>query len=450
VSRTTNRSLCAVLAVVIPLAATAQAGIGLGFDPTPVEIPTVPKATPRPVDSMDLLTLRDFHGSRISPDGKWVAFVLGQAVYKSNSYRSGLFVISTTKGSRPINLGTAGPPNWQLENQWLEEDPQWSADSRYVYYRMKNPDAWQVWRWDRESGARIRVTQFSQDVLSFQITSDGTKIFLSVAKPPPFGNQDLAEYGILYDGHFAAGAPRPLLEEVALDLTDPARGPGRGPENETWVYDLRDGLGRKATEEEIELYGPWRNTSVGKYFSEKELQDQAIYRAKVSPDGRAVAYARQLLNPAESAQIVNRLFVRSVGRSKSISLTPSAYDVEEFWWSSDSKEIFYGEYDGADSRPYKLIAVSATGRKAHRILDSTGFQYNYSLDRSGRFLSCTHETAVTPPELRLVDLSTGVARTLVSVNAEWQNVRLSPTQRIAVTGMHGDRFWGHLVLPLNY
>ena len=71
----------------------------MGFDPTPVEIPTVSKATPRPVTSMDLLTLRDFHGLQISPDGRFVAFVLGQAVYETNSYRSALFVIGTERAA---------------------------------------------------------------------------------------------------------------------------------------------------------------------------------------------------------------------------------------------------------------------------------------------------------------------------------------------------------------
>ena len=55
---------------------------------------------------MDLLTLRDIHGIQISPDGKYVAFVLGQAVYETNHYRTGMFVIGTEKGSKPVSLGT--------------------------------------------------------------------------------------------------------------------------------------------------------------------------------------------------------------------------------------------------------------------------------------------------------------------------------------------------------
>src|SRR5579863_2050122 len=46
--------------------ALSEAGVEVGFDPAPVGIPAVTKAAPRPVTSMDLLILRDFHGVQIS------------------------------------------------------------------------------------------------------------------------------------------------------------------------------------------------------------------------------------------------------------------------------------------------------------------------------------------------------------------------------------------------
>ena len=87
------RLLCPVI-IVLQFAAWAQIeklDSGPGFDPTPVTIPDAHKTAPRPLSSMNLLKLRDLHGIQISPDGKHVAFVVGQAVYESNSYRTGLF-----------------------------------------------------------------------------------------------------------------------------------------------------------------------------------------------------------------------------------------------------------------------------------------------------------------------------------------------------------------------
>ena len=58
---------------------TAQAVEGAGYDPTPVRLDPKPATTVRPVSPMDLVTLRDPKGVSISPDGRQVAFVVGQA-----------------------------------------------------------------------------------------------------------------------------------------------------------------------------------------------------------------------------------------------------------------------------------------------------------------------------------------------------------------------------------
>lgn len=438
-----------VLILAFPIATLAQADIGPGFDPAPVEIPDVQKTALHPVTSMDLLNLRDFHGSQISPDGKWVAFVLGQAIYESNSYRSGLFIVSTEKGSKPISLGTAGPPHWKLENQWWTENPQWSADSKYIYYRLRNAQTWRVWRWQREGGAPVQVTHLEHSVLSFQITPDGTELALAVERPSQIDKKQLAEHGILYDGSFEAGIPRPLLDEIVMDRTEIAR--GGGSEAETWLHDLRDGRERQATEAESNAYTLQEYVASEKLFSKKEIEAHLIGLTKISPDGKKVAYER-LLDPAESARIVYSLFLKPVAGGKPVALTSSS--VEEFWWSPDSKTIYYSELDtvaGVDTpRPSKLLTASATAGKTRKILDSPDLLYGYSADRSGRILACFHENNTTPAELQLVDLSTGETRLLADVNPEFQNLRLSPAKRIDVSSKYGDHFWGHFVLPLNY
>ena len=96
----------------------------------------------------------------ISPDGSQVAFAVGQAEFDTNSYRSGLFVIATKAGSRVRALGTAGMPHWDELNQWIEEAPQWSPDSRWISYRtrMSSAELWQVSLWNVTSGLAEKRT----------------------------------------------------------------------------------------------------------------------------------------------------------------------------------------------------------------------------------------------------------------------------------------------------
>jgi dipeptidyl aminopeptidase/acylaminoacyl peptidase len=411
------------------------------FDPTPLQIPQVEKASLRSVTSMDLLTLRDLHGSQISPDGKWLAFILGQAVYESDSYRSGLFIISTEKDSRPICLGSAGPPHWDDGGQWVQEDPQWSADSKFIFYRSKHDhELWQVWKWGR-GGPAVQVTHVEHNVQSFQVSPDGLRLLLTVEKP--IDKRGLAKHGILYDGSFGAGLPLPLVDYIAIS---------RGVETETWLHDFEDGHDRKASQEESEAGDSWVYPPP-KLFTKDEIEGHQISNVKISPDGKRLAYERYLSDVSESPQGVIRLFSRPIQGGDPADLTPRDSTPQQFWWSADSKEIYYTELhtDIADElRPAKLMAVPAVGGKARNILDSIGFQYNYSIDRSKTLLACTYEDTTTPAELRLVDLSAGEVRTLADINPEFHDLQLSPTQRIEVSNKYGDHFFGHLVFPLHY
>jgi dipeptidyl aminopeptidase/acylaminoacyl peptidase len=444
-----SRITCVFFAMTLPLAAFAQRENAPGFDPIPVELPEVPKTAQRPLTSMDLLTLRDLHGIQISPDGKHVAFVLGQAVYESNSYRSGLFVVGTQKGSKPISLGTAGPPRWDQINQWLPEAPQWSPDSNAIYYRLKSTGIWQVWKWKLEAGAPVEVSHAQHNVQSFQLSPDGTELVMVVEKPDTGDRQQLAEHGILYDGTFEVGDPIPILDEI-LKVRSGDTWPAGAATTETWMHDLWNGSERKATEKELEAYSSWENVPSGKTFSTKEIEEQQILGVKISPDATHMVYKRLMTGSAESAAWSYPLLLKSTrGGGSPVVLTPGIYSIGQYWWTPDSREVYYTEY-GGDGHSPKLMRVEVSGGAPQQVLNPTPASLTqYSVDRSGRFASCSLENSTTPAEVALADFSTGKVRTLVDVNPQLQNLKLSPARRMDFSNKYGGHFWGHLVLPPN-
>jgi dipeptidyl aminopeptidase/acylaminoacyl peptidase len=428
----------------------AEAGVDAEFDPTPVEIPSVPKTAARPPTSIDLLTLRDIRGIQISPDGRFVAFVLGQAVLASNSYRSGLFVIGTAKGSKPVALGTAGPPRWDEINQWVPENPQWSPDSKYIYRTMKDAGSWQVWRWNRAGGAAVQVTRAKRDVQSFFVDPNGTKLLAIVESPSTVNRKGLAEGGILYDGTFEATA-QSILDRIT------ARPGG----DELWIQGLPSGDTRKATEAEIaelSFFGDTIHDPLGttfrQIFSQKEIDELQILNFAIAPDRKKVAYSRVVAKFSESEWRTFPLLVKRLDSGtppKTLATWP--FYAGEYWWSPDSKEIYFTEDDDAnpeDLRNSKLMVVAATGGKPRPVVDSPSFLMQYSADRSGRLAACIREDGKTPSNVALVDLSTGAVRDLIDVNPELRNLQIGSATRIDVFDKRGERFWGHLVLPLGY
>jgi dipeptidyl aminopeptidase/acylaminoacyl peptidase len=438
------------LALASPLPALAHLPSGPGFDPTPVELPQIQKTALRTLNTVDLLNLRDFHGVQISPDGRYVAFVLGQAVYETNSYRSGLFVVGTESGSKPVSLGSAGPPRWDEPNDadlWLPEAPRWSSDSKAVYYRLRNSGSWQVWKWNRAGGAPVQLTHAKYEVRSFEVSADGMKLLLVVEKPPTHDRKQLAEHGILYDGSIRAGMPRPIMDQILEE---------RGVETETWIHDLGDGNEHQATGEELEAYAGAESDPDGKIsrqsFSKREIETGEVLNFKISPDRKKIAYTRRVDDFSKSAWSLSRLFVKSLDGGPPVTLAVWAYYPGQYWWSSNSKKIYYtpDPSEVGNSRPAQLMVVDAAGGKSRRALDSPGFLREYSSDRSGHLLACVYENVTVPPELALADLSTGELRPLLGVNPEFRNLLLSPARRIDISNRFGDHFWGHFVLPTDY
>ena len=435
------RVLCLLLSSPL-LSARAQDFNAVAFDPTPVRIPSLEKGKPRPVTSMDLLEIRDEKGVSTSPDGRYVAFVVGQAVYETNSYRSGLYIVGTAPGSAPVCLGTAGAPRWDLINQWLPESPQWSPDDKYVTYMTKMDKAAnrQVWRWSVDGGAPVQLTNVPGDVQSYHWTPFGDKIVVTFEKPrDPIEIQRLSEDGILYDGGFDAELGRPVVSEVLAS---------KPKELETWIHNMTTGEERKQTNAEAESVGPWVSDIGEKYFDRiTSFVGHHLLDAKVSPDGHRVAY--RIINDSPGTKVFYKLFSKPVRCGTSVDVAPGIYFIADYWWAADSSRIYYTQNAG-DGYPDKLMTVPAEGGTPKQVFSSSDFLRSCAPDKSFQYMVCASENRATPSKVVLVDIATGTMRTLVDLNPEFANLELGSATRLDGLNRYGDRWWAHLVKPLSY
>lgn len=425
----------------------AQSPEGPGFDPTPVDIPVRLDVPARPVTSMDLLTIRDLHGLSISPDGRYVAFVLGQAAFETNSYRSGLFVISTSPGSMPVCLGSAGPPQWDLINQWVEEAPQWSPDSQHIMRRMRRTatENWQVWNWNRAGGQPEEVTHVNGNVRSYEVNPDGTELLLTVEKPrDPLQIRKLTEGGILYDGSFFVDRNQSFVSAALAS---------KPLETELWIHELATGRERPATNEEIQQFGPWESDLDEKVLnkSNPSLEGHHILDAKVSPDRHLVAYRFLPKNPADSRQSIYQLFIKPVrgGTPTQIRMPPDSYVVLNYWWSADSSTLYYTQL-GADGRPARLMAVTVKDGVATPVFSKAGYTLSWSVDQHARYMACSQQSPSSPNRVVLIDLANGDVRELIDLNPEFRNIQVSVPIRISGVNKFGDEWFAHVIKPLNY
>lgn len=413
------------------------------FDPTPVQIPSSVKGEPRPVTNMDLVEIRDEKGISISPDGKYIAFAVGQAVYETNSYRSGLYIVGTAQGSVPVCLGTAGAPRWDPINQWVPESPQWSSDSKFVTYLTKmDPESnWQVWRWSVGGGTPVQLTDVPGDVQNYHWTSQGDRIVVTFEKKRDSTQaQRLSEDGILYDGGFDAAAGRPVVSEVLAS---------KPKEIETWIHEISTGDERRQTKAEADSVGPWIPDIGEEYYSgATSFRGHHLLDAKVSPDGRRVAY-RMVDDSLAVPRVIYKLYSKPIRGGTPVELGRGSYFIDNYWWAPDSNQIYFMQNAG-DGYPEKLMRVPAEGGASKQVFGGSDSLHSCAPDKAFQYMACGSESRAAPSQVALADIATGKVRTLVDLNPEFENLELGSITRLDGVNRFGDHWWAHLVKPLNY
>ena len=421
-------SLLVIVCCVSSLRSHAQAEVDgpAGYDASDLSIAHVAPSTPRPITSMDLLTIRDIRGMRISPDGKSVAFVLAQAVYESNRYRTALFVIDTRPGSVPTRLGSPGAPRWDDIGTFRPYVLTWSPDSRFIICLMKGNDQWQLWRWKKDGGKPEQLTHNASDIEDYEWSRDGKKIIFFTKDPTGTANSKIFDEGFLYDGSFRLWG-RHTFPRLWLESKPPPR--------ETWIYEFDTGIERKATKEEEAAHKQAQTTP-------KLGPDQFPRGAKMSPDGNQQAF---IVTDAESKESI---WINPVSGGKPTALTQSTLGfIRDLWWGKDSKQVFFTQFSDDKST---LYVASVNGGAVREVNKDPDFIGSFSLSDDQNLAACSRYNATLPPVVAVLDLNSGTVRTLVDVNPEFKNIRLSPATKLEWKNKFGDRTYGYLVKPLNY
>ena len=251
--------------------------------------------------------------------------------------------------------------------------------------------------------------------------------------------------GFLYDGSFLFPSNRSVVSEALAKKPTPT---------ETWVHQVSSGEERQATRVEIARLGPWVSDLDEKILnplSGGSIEGHHIVDAKISPDRRLVAYRYLPKNYAEARGRVYLLFVKPVqgGNPVELPLPADAWLVIDYWWGSDSNSLYHIQAD-ADGRPAKLMVIDAAGGPPRQAYAGHDYMSSCSIDQTAHFMACGREGPMAPKQIAVLDLARGSVEELVDLNPEFRNLTLSQPERIEGINRYGDKWFAHLVKPLNY
>src|SRR5437870_1067118 len=108
----------------------------------------VPAASKRPMELEDMFSIKRVSDPQLSPNGRWVAYVLTEVNKTENSLNSDIWLISSD-GGEPRQL-TNSPKH--------DRHPRWSPDGKWIAFESNRGGSFQIYVIRTEGGEARQLT----------------------------------------------------------------------------------------------------------------------------------------------------------------------------------------------------------------------------------------------------------------------------------------------------
>ena len=126
----------------------------------------------------DLTRFRNVNDPQISPDGKFVAYVVGTVDAKEDKSNSHIWMVGIDgSNDRQITFSSES-----------ENSPRWSPDGKYLSFASSRPGKArgnQVWLLDRAGGEAFQLTELKGRLQGYEWSPDAKRLALIVGDPDP-------------------------------------------------------------------------------------------------------------------------------------------------------------------------------------------------------------------------------------------------------------------------
>ncbi len=292
----------------------------LGF--TILLIPAVYGADPASDDVFlpeDILEIKTCGSARISPDGKWIAYIVyvpRKPDEKPGGSYGELYVASVETGkSRPFITGKVNVSS-----------PHWSPDGSEIAFRMARGEEakTQVWTIPLDGGEATQVTHSKTSVLTFQWHPDGNSIAYVATTPKTKLEKELDKKGYKF-----------IFYEEDLKHRN------------LYIVNIQ---------------------SDGESEARQITNDLTIWSFEFSPNGKTIAAGASTMNLIDHRYAFQKIYLIDVGSGKAERLTDNPGKLGNYAFSPDGSKIAYAagllQEDHAVSQ---VLVIPVTGGSAQNL-----------------------------------------------------------------------------------
>ena len=427
-----------------------------------------------PFSVHDMLAMNRISDPQVSPDGKFVVFVLRETDLEANKGRTDLWLVGIDGSS--LSRLTSHPEG--------DSNPRWAPDGRTVWFISGRSGSQQVWRIRIDGGEAEQITDEPLDVGNLVVSPDGKHIAFTMEVFPDSNaaatkaRLDQIEQrkvsGRIYEGIFVrhwdtwkdgqrshlfvARAPvpgtqiettQPLDVMSGMDADTPSK-PFGGPEEITFTP---DGKGVIFTARDVGPTEPW-STDFDLYWAPVDGSEPPKCLTETnkawdtnpvfSPDGKTLAYLAMDRAGYESDRF--RIILRSWPDGKSQILTEDwDRSPSSFCFSADGGTI-YATATNLGQRSLFAIDVK-TGQVQTVVKQGTISWPGIAVDR----IIYGMNNLKSPFELYSVKPDGSDVRRVTNINAQKiAAVRMGEYEQFTFVGWNDQTVYCYVVKPVDF
>ena len=405
------------------------------------------------------LGLKYVTNTRVSPDGRFVAYETFRGKFETNAFENGIEWVETAGGRRRQITNPKGSSYGAA----------WTPDAKFILFLSTREGRPQIFMTPAEGGEVWQLTRVENGVGSFEVSPDGRRIAFTTADPEP---QRLKERREKFGDFQVVGEPAPaqthlwLIELVgdSSKLAQPERltsGTAFNVTGYSWSPDAAR-LAFSATSP-AENYGAFKGPDVKTWAANDiyilKLDDKSVRKLVAgrgqdfgpvwSPDGKQIAYvtsnAAVGFDPAFYA-ITYIAVVPADGGTPRVLTTEFDESPNLLAWSPDG--IYFSALQRTSSHLFKLNPET---RAVTRLTAPERAIYNqFSFTKDFQSAAFIREEGSSLPEAQFTRLQPFVPASVSAANDQIKDFRHSTREVIGWKSEDGTPMESVLVKPDGY